>query len=80
MAVSKIAITIEQEMLTKLDRLVRERVFPNRSKGIQEALAVMTRHLEENKLAAECEKLDPKEEKALAEEGFGTEADEWPEY
>jgi hypothetical protein len=32
------------------------------------------------RLAAECAKLDPKFEKALAEEGWGREIDSWPEY
>ena len=80
MAASKIAITIEKKTLTRLDRLVRERVFPNRSKAIQEALEDKIRRLEKDKLSLECEKLDPQEEKKLAEEGFVLEKDKWPEY
>ena len=80
MAASKIAITIEKKTLTRLDRLVRERVFPNRSKAIQQALEEKIENLEKNKLTLECEKLDPQEEIKLAEEGFSLEKDQWPEY
>ena len=80
MAASKIAITIEKKTLTRLDRLVRERVFPNRSKAIQQALEEKINNLEKDKLALECKKLDPQEEMKLAEEGFPSEKDQWPEY
>ena len=80
MAASKIAITIEKATLTRLDRLVRERVFPNRSKAIQQALEQKLNDLEKDKLSVECEKLDPQEEMKLAEEGFALERDQWPEY
>ena len=80
MAASKIAITIEKKTLTRLDRLVRERVFPNRSKAIQQALEEKIENLEKDKLTLECEKLDRQEEIKLAEEGFSWEKDQWPEY
>ena len=80
MAASKIAITIVKKILTSLDRLVRERVFPNRSKAIQEAIEEKINNLERDKLSLECGKLDPQEEMMLAEEGFALEKDQWPEY
>ena len=80
MAASKIAITIEKKILIRLDRLVRERVFPNRSKAIQQAIEEKINNLEKDKLSLECEKLDPQEEMKLAEEGFALEKDQWPEY
>ena len=80
MAVLKIAITIERKTLTKLDRLVREHIFPNRSKAIQQVLEEKLNNLEKDKLTQECEKLDPREEMKLAEEGFALEKDQWPEY
>ena len=67
-------------MLIRLDRLVRERIFPNRSRAIQEALEEKINKLENNKLALECEKLDPREEQKLAEEGFALEQEKWPDY
>jgi Arc/MetJ-type ribon-helix-helix transcriptional regulator len=67
-------------MLDRLDRLVARRVFPNRSRAIQQAVAEKLKKLERTRLARECAKLDPKFEKALAEEGMGEELGEWPEY
>jgi metal-responsive CopG/Arc/MetJ family transcriptional regulator len=80
MAASKIAITIEKATLLRLDRLVKERKYPNRSRAIQEALEEKINKLDRNRLREECEKLNPKEEKAFAEEGFSFEVDQWPEY
>lgn len=80
MARAKIAITIHEETLLKLDRLVAEQRFANRSQAIQEAVDETIVRLERNRLAAECVKLDPVLERALAEEGMGEELAEWPEY
>ena len=80
MARSKIAITLEESLLTKLDRLIRSRVFPNRSQAIQAALEEKLDRLEHRRLAIECSKLDPEFEKTLAEEGLGEDLSEWPEY
>jgi len=80
MAASKIAITIDKSTLTRLDRLVKERKYPNRSKAIQEALEDKINKLEHNRLKEECSKLNPVEEKSFAEEGFGFEEEQWPEY
>ncbi len=80
MAVSKIAITIDDNLLKQLDNLVRSKQFPNRSKAIQDAVAEKLARLERSRLAQECAKLDPDFERSLAEEGFSTEITEWPEY
>jgi len=80
MAASKIAITIDGNLLKQLDLMVKSRVFPNRSKAIQEAVADKLKRLEKARLGQECAKLDPKYEQNLAEEGFSQEMDEWPKY
>ena len=80
MAASKIAITLESEMLKRLDMLVKSNIFPNRSKAIQEAVAEKLTRMEKSRLAQECAKLDPDFEQALAEEGFTSELEEWPKY
>jgi len=77
---SKIAITIDEETLGAIDRLVSEHRFPNRSQAIQEALDEKLSRLAHSRLAQECAKLDPGLEQALAEEGMGGELAEWPEY
>jgi metal-responsive CopG/Arc/MetJ family transcriptional regulator len=80
MAASKIAITLENNMLKRLDMLVKSKIFPNRSKAIQEAVADKLKRIEKSRLAQECAKLDPEFEQSLAEEGFTSELEEWPEY
>jgi len=80
MARSKIAITLDEETLGAIDRLVSERRFPNRSQAIQEAVDEKLSRMSYSRLAHECAKLDPKFEQALAEEGMGGELAAWPEY
>ena len=80
MAASKIAITIDDRMLKQIDILVKSKYFPNRSKAIQEAVAEKLMRLEKSRLAQECAKLDSAFEQSMAEEGFSTETEEWPEY
>ena len=80
MAASKIAITIDDNLLKQLDLIVQSKVYPNRSKAIQEAVADKLKRLERTRLAQECAKLDPEFEQNMAEEGFSMEIDEWPKY
>jgi len=77
---SKVAITLDEETLGAIDRLVLERRFPNRSQAIQQAVDEKLARLSHSRLARECAKLDQEFEKALAEEGMGAELAEWPEY
>lgn len=75
---SKIAISLEEETLRRVDRLVKNHVFPSRSKAIEEALTEKLERLERRRLARECALLDPQEERALAEEGLS--GAPWPDY
>jgi len=79
-AASKIAITLDNNMLKRLDILVKSKFFPNRSRAIQEAVAEKLTRLEKSRLAQECAKLDPDFEQSLAEEGSSSELEQWPEY
>jgi len=76
----KVGITIDSGTLARVDGLVARKVFANRSRAIQSAVAEKLARMERGRLAAECAKLDPRFEKALAEEGLGQELDAWPEY
>jgi Arc/MetJ-type ribon-helix-helix transcriptional regulator len=80
MSTIKIAITIKEHLLDRLDRLVKAGVFPNRSKALQEAVEEKLARLEHGRLARECAKLDKKLERSIAEEGLSGEMTEWPEY
>ena len=77
---SKVAISLDDSTLNRLDKLVQKQVFPNRSQAIEEAVAEKLARLERSRLAQECAKLDPAFEKALAEEGLSEDLAEWPEY
>lgn len=80
MRTAKVAITLDESTLHKLDRLVKDHIFPNRSKAIQEAVSEKIDRIERKRLSQECAKLDKSFEKDLAEEGMSKELDEWPEY
>jgi metal-responsive CopG/Arc/MetJ family transcriptional regulator len=69
MARSKVAISLDESTLDRLDQLVKKQVFPNRSQAIEEAVAEKLARLEKSRLAQECAKLDPAFEKALAGRG-----------
>jgi len=66
---TKVAVTLDSELVQELDQLMAERRFPNRSQAIEAALAERLARLARTRLAREAAKLDPREEKALAEEG-----------
>ncbi len=80
MPVSKIAITLDNELVKEIDLLVKSNLFPNRSKAIQEAVKEKLERLKKIRLAKECAKLDPEFEEKMAEEGFSLEQEEWPRY
>ncbi|MDH4271380.1 MAG: ribbon-helix-helix domain-containing protein [Candidatus Aminicenantes bacterium] len=77
---AKIAISLSKETLEILDSLVREKAFPNRSQAIEAAVEEKIHRLTRVRLAEECAKLNPEEEKELAEEGFSEDLAAWPEY
>jgi metal-responsive CopG/Arc/MetJ family transcriptional regulator len=77
---AKVAITLDSDLIDQLDRLVQAARFPNRSQAIEVAVAEKLERLERGRLARECAKLDPKEERALADEGLAADRDLWPEY
>ena len=77
---AKAVVSIDKKILKRLDRLVKQQVFPNRSRAIQEAIEDKLNRLERTRLAEECAKLDPDVERALAEEGLSGEFELWPEY
>ena len=80
MSRAKVAISLDESTLERLDKLVERAVFSNRSQAIQEAVEEKLARMERSRLAKECAKLDPAFEKALAEEGMSEDAAEWPEY
>jgi metal-responsive CopG/Arc/MetJ family transcriptional regulator len=80
MATTKVAISLDSELLHRLDQLVADRVFPNRSQAVQDAIRDKLERMARTRLARECAKLDAGAERKLAEENMATDATEWPEY
>ena len=80
MSRAKIAITMDETTLERVDRMVVQHIFPNRSRAIQEAVEEKIERMERSRLAVECAKLDPKFEKSLAEEGLSEDLAAWPKY
>ena len=80
MPTTKVAITIDTDLLAQVDQLVTQHVFPNRSKAIQAALHDKLTRLQRSRLARESAKLDSHAEQILAEEGMDQELAAWPEY
>jgi len=80
MGSAKVAITIERGLLAQVDRWVLEGRYPNRSQAIQAAVREKLERARRRRLSEEAAKLDPREEKALAEEGLSAEFESWPPY
>ena len=73
---AKVAITLDRELLLIVDRWVKQGKYPNRSKAIQEAVRHQAERWKRGRLAEECSKLDPAQERALSDETLGGE--KWP--
>ena len=79
MATTKLAISLDSKLLQQLDRLVADRVFPNRSQAVQDAIRDKLARLGHTRLARECTKLDVREEQQFADEGLARDTAEWPD-
>lgn len=77
---TKVAVTLESELLDQVDALVRDRRFANRSQAIESAVRAALVRVRRTRLAEACGLLDPTEERALAEEGLEQDLSDWPEY
>ena len=80
MGSAKLAITMKDDLLSQVDRWVAEGRYPNRSQAIQAAVREKLERSRRTRLAEEASKLDPKEERSLAEEGLAAESKAWPAY
>ena len=76
----KVAVTMEKDLIAKLDRMVSEGRSASRSSAVEEAVIDRMIKVEKSRLAEESAKLDPAYEQALADEGLSGDLAEWPEY
>ena len=77
---TKVALTLDTELLERVDELVAKQRFRNRSQAVEAALADKMQRLARTRLARESAKLNPKDEKRLADEGLADALNAWPEY
>src|SRR5579885_3081136 len=59
MSTTKVAISIDQRLLRRVDTLVRQKAFASRSRAIQQAVEEKLARLDRSRLARECAKLEP---------------------
>jgi metal-responsive CopG/Arc/MetJ family transcriptional regulator len=65
-----VALTLDADLLNRVDDLVVRQRFRNRSQAVEAALAEKLARLTRTRLAEECARLDPMEEQQLADEGL----------
>ena len=80
MGTSKVAITMDEALIKRLDEMVEQRIFPSRSRAIQIAVEEKLNRLDRVRLAQDSAKLVPALEQRLADEGLSEHLSEWPEY
>jgi Arc/MetJ-type ribon-helix-helix transcriptional regulator len=80
MSTTRVAFNVNEDLLRRVDKLVEERRFPDRNQVVQVALEEKIARLDRSRFLQEAAKLDPAEEKALAEEGLAGDVVEWPRY
>lgn len=80
MAKAKVAITLEEELVARLDALVAAERFASRSGAVEAAVKEKLSRIDRGRLARECAKLDKSFEQQLADEGLSGDLAEWPEY
>jgi len=77
---SKIAITLDDGIVRRIDTLVHQRACPSRRQAIEEAVREKLTRLGRSRLARELSELDTGFERSLAEEGLSLDRVEWPQY
>lgn len=77
---TKVALTLDAGLLEQVDELVAKQKFRNRSQAVEAALSDKLHRLARTRLAREAAKLNPVEEKRIAEETLADALDTWPEY
>jgi Arc/MetJ-type ribon-helix-helix transcriptional regulator len=80
MATTKVAVTVDRDLLRELDSLVEAGEFPNRSRAVNAALVCLQeKRQRRSRLLAELANLDVAEERALADEALVSDVG-WPAF
>lgn len=77
---AKIAITINEDIVDKIDQLVKKHDYQNRSQVIEDAIREKLLKINKYRLSKELNNIDIDEERKMAEEGIEGEINEWAQY
>jgi len=77
---TKVALTLDADLVSQVDELVAKQKFRNRSQAVEAALSDKLRRVARTRLAREAAKLNPAAEKRMADESVADALDAWPEY
>jgi len=80
MPTKKITITLEENTVDDIDKLVKGNKYKSRSKAIQKAIEEYIKMAEKQKLYDQIDKLDEEEEMKVAEETMEAVNEIWDEY
>ena len=80
MPTKKITITLEENTVDDIDKLVKVNKYKSRSKAIQMAIEEYLKMAEKQKLYDQIDKLDEEEEMKVAEETMEAVNEIWDEY
>lgn len=80
MPTKKITITLEENTVDDIDKLVKVNKYKSRSKAIQKAIEEYLKMAEKQKLYDQIDKLDEEEEMKVAEESMEAVNEIWDEY
>lgn len=67
---AKIAVSLDQALLDKVDSYVDRQLFKSRSQAVQISLRQSVERIEHKRLSEECKKLDITAERRMADEGL----------
>ncbi len=59
---------------------MKKKIFKNRSQAFQQSISLTLEHLEHDRLAKECAKLEVSFEQDMADAGLDEDLASWPKY
>ena len=80
MSTKKITVTLQENVVERLDSLVKNHHHKSRSKAVQIAINDYLKNMEKQKMYAQIDKMDLEEEMQVAEESLEAANEIWTEY
>ncbi len=77
---AKIALSLDADVVRRVDELVSRAAFTSRSQAVEAALREKLERIDRRRLSEELAKLQPDQEKRMAEEGIQGDVESWPAW